>query len=508
MGVSKATTVPGVERPAAGLLTNRYLFYVLAGVSQLMFAVDSSIMTVALRTLVVDLDTTLALAGWALTGYALTQTVAMPVVGKLGEQFGEMRVFVLSVVVFITGSLLCGIATNVYMLIACRVLQAIGGGGIMPSAISIIARVFPESRARMLGLFTSIFPIGGIIGPNIGGLLLEHFSWRVLFLVNVPVGLIVVPLLAREIASYDRATTAAPGRKRRLDVVGAGLFAGAMVALLLALTFVAQDPSIVRTPTLWLTVLACIVLFALFGWQERRVAEPVIDLDLVIRHPFSIVNIHNLLFGACVWGSFAFVPYYAVVQYGMSPFESGAILTPRSITAIVLGTVTSFLMYRLGYRVPIVVGLALISIANVALGQGWAGDELGFLTIVPFALMALVVGLQGIGSGLVMPASNNAALDLLPDRAGVISGMRGVFRSTGGILGTAVIVVILSLSEDQAAGLRMAFTVYGVVLLAAIPLTLMIPEMPREERGGEDHSSGARQTAPAEASCGVPASTP
>ena len=114
--------------------------------------------------------------------------------------------------------------------------------------------------------------------------------------------------------------------------------------------------------------------------------------------------------------------------------------------------------------------------------------------------MAITVAVQGVGSGLVMPASNNAALDLLPDRAGVISGMRGVFRSTGGIIGTAVIVVILSLSEDQAAGLRMAFTVYGIVLLAAIPLTLLIPEMPRESRLGEDRR-GRLGTDAARAKC-------
>jgi len=488
-------------------LLNRYTFLVLAGVSQLMFAVDSSIVTVALRTLVVDLDTSVALAGWVLTGYALTQTVAMPVVGKLAEQFGEMRVFVLCVVVFIVGSLLCGLASNVYMLIACRVLQALGGGGMMPSAISIIARLFPESRPRMLGLFSSIFPIGGIIGPNIGGLLLEHFSWRVLFLVNVPVGFVVVPMLARQIAEYDRESREAGGRKRRLDVVGAALFAGAMIAVLMALTFVARDPAIVWTPTLWLTVAASIALFALFGWQERRVAEPVIDLALVTRHPFSIVNLHNFLFGACVWGCFSFVPYYAVIQYGMSPLESGAIMTPRSLTAILLGTITSFLMFRLGYRAPIVVGLALISVSNVILGQGWSG-ELDMVMVAPFVLMAITVALAGVGTGLVMPAANNAAMDLLPDRAGVISGMRGMFRSTGGIIGTAVIVVALSLSEDQAAGLRMMFTAYGVLLLAAIPLTLMIPEMPREMRHQRGRPGGRQESARAsDAQGGAPAAT-
>jgi EmrB/QacA subfamily drug resistance transporter len=495
---------------SGGTVANRYLFYGLAAVSMLMFAVDSTIVTVALRSIVLDLDTSLAWAGWTLTGYALTQTVAMPVVGKLAEQFGQLRVFVICVVVFMLGSLLCGLAPSIYVLIACRVLQALGGGGIMPSAVSIIARVFPESRNRMLGLFTSIFPIGGIIGPNIGGLLLEHFSWRTLFLVNVPVGLIVVPLLARQIAAYDRRSADASAPPRRLDLLGGGLFAGAIVALLMALTFVGQDPSIIRTPTLWLLLAASASLLILFVRHERRVAEPVIDLGLVTRHPFLVVNVHNFLFGACVWGCFSFVPYYASVQYGMGPLESGAILTPRSIASVLIGTITSFLLVRLGYRVPIIVGLAVIALSTVVLGQGWSGAAPGPLTVAPFVLLAIVVGLGGIGTGLVMPASNNAALDLLPDRAGVISGMRGMFRSTGGIIGTAVIVVILEMSQDKAAGLRVMFTAYGLLLLAAIPLTLLIPDLSRGRLRGGDRAGGPSRRAPpaADQPDGAPVPTP
>jgi EmrB/QacA subfamily drug resistance transporter len=481
--------------PPAEAQANRYLFYGLAALSMLMFAVDSSIIAVALGTLVVDLDTSLAWAGWTLTGYALAQIIAMPIVAKLAEQFGQMRVFVICVSLFTVGSLLCGLASNVYMLIACRVLQALGGGGIMPSAVTIIARVFPESRSKMLGLFTSIFPLGGILGPNIGGLLLEHFSWRVLFLVNVPVGLVVVPLLARQIAVYDHSQSAhhedSPRGPRRLDIMGVGLFAVAIVTLLMALTFAGQDPAIIWTPSFWGMLAASTVLLVIFGWHERRTAEPIIDLTLVTRHPFLLVNVQNFLFGACVWGCFAFVPYFASVQYGMGPFESGAIMTPRSITAIALGTMTSFVLVRTGYRLPIVLGLSIIAVSNVLLSQGWTGPELGLPMAGPFLVVAVIVGLCGIGTGLVMPAANNAMLDLLPDRAGVISGMRGMCRSTGGIVGTALIVVMLETSADKAASLRMMFLLYGLVLVAAIPLTAFIPETPRKQpdRGGS-------QTAP------------
>jgi MFS family permease len=280
--------------------------------------------------------------------------------------------------------------------------------------------------------------------------------------------------------------------------------------LLMALTFVGEDPSITRTPTFWIMLAASGVLLWLFVRQEKRVAEPVIDLSLVTRHPFLVVNLHNFLFGACVWGCFSFIPYYASIQYGMGPLESGAIMTPRSITSILLGTTTSFLLVRLGYRMPIIVGLAIIAIANVILGQGYDGATIGSLTIAPFVLLALIVGLAGVGSGLVMPAANNAALDLLPDRAAVISGMRGMCRSTGGIIGTAFVVVMLELNDDKAAGLRMIFTVYGLLLLTAIPLTLLIPEMVRDGKRTNKRSSGdSRRTTPiAEESEGALSSAP
>jgi MFS family permease len=144
----------------------------------LMAAIDSTVVAVALSTLMVDLDTNLVWAGWTITSYALTQTVMLPMAGKLAEQFGQMRVFVACVSLFTLGSLLCALAPNVYALIACRLLQAIGGGGLFPAATGLVAQKFPRTRSRMIGLISSIFPIGGILGPNLGGFVLEHFGWR------------------------------------------------------------------------------------------------------------------------------------------------------------------------------------------------------------------------------------------------------------------------------------------------------------------------------------------
>src|SRR5215212_7318731 len=237
---------PGAElvpRVAVRALDRRWLFFGLAGLTLLMFSIDSTIVAVALPTLIADLHTSLVWAGWTLTAYALTQTIMMPLVGKLAEQFGQMRVFLICVFVFTLGSLLCGLAPNVYVLIACRVLQALGGGGFLPSCTGIVAEQFPETRSRMVGLFASIFPIGGILGPNLGGAIIEHFGWREIFLINVPIGILVVAMLARQARARSTtapetspvAATVPPRRvtRRSIDVVGMLLFALTIVGLLL-----------------------------------------------------------------------------------------------------------------------------------------------------------------------------------------------------------------------------------------------------------------------------------
>lgn len=460
----------------------RWIFFGLAGLCLLMHSIDMTIVSVALLTIVEDFDTSLSLAAWTITGYALTQLVMLPLIGKLGERFGQMRVFLACVVVFTVGSTLSWLAPTIFVLILCRMLQALGGAGFMTSATAIVAREFPETRSRMIGLFASILPLGGIVGPNVGGYIIQHYGWRQVFLVNVPIGVLTVVLLVW--LSRANGLLKAPARSshRPLDFLGSGLFAGAIVSILLALTFLGDDPGFVWSPLFWGLFGAGLVLLTLFVRQERRAPEPVIDLELVTRHPFLVVNVFNFLFGACVFGCFQFIPYYASVQYGMSTFESGAVLTPRSVAMIVMSTVTSIFIIKLGYRVPIVLGMVGMIVSMLVVGQGWDGLDLGVLSVGPFVLLAVTVGLSGVGMGLFMPSANNAALDLMPDRVGVVAGLRQFFRQVGGMVGTAGIVVALSLSPDKAAGMREIYTVLAIGLLLTIPLAFMIPDAARARR--------------------------
>jgi EmrB/QacA subfamily drug resistance transporter len=500
MRVPRITALVWFERR----LEQPWTFFGLTALTVLMVAIDSTIVAVALPTLVRDLDTTLVIAAWTITAYALAQTVMLPMAGKLAEQFGQMRVFVACVALFTTGSLLCALAPNVYVLIGCRIVQAIGGGGLFPATTGLVAQKFPQTRSRMIGLFASIFPIGGILGPNLGGFIIEQFGWRQTFIVNVPLGLFVVGLLARQARAPLPPRLAA---SRSVDVVGTALFATSIVAFMVALTLLGNNPSFLHAPIFWLLMVGSVVVLARFVWQEKRAPDPIMDLALVARQPFLVVNIFGLLTGACFMGFFSFIPYYATVQYGMGPLESGAILTPRSLTMIVVSTATSFLLPRLGYRLPMLAGTACVALALLLLGQNLSGPRIGPIEIDPLVPLLCIMALSGLGMGMLIPASNNAGLDLMPRRAAVIAGLRGLFNSTGGVIGTAIIVLWLALSPDKAAGLQTVFGVLGLMMVLSIPLVLLIPDRARERseagtRTGLERADAEVQAARASAGVG------
>ena len=274
------------------------------------------------------------------------------------------------------------------------------------------------------------------------------------------------------------------GARRSIDVLGTVLFAAGIVAFLAALTTLGDEPGFIRSPWFWLILVGSVLLLTAFVWQERRAPEPLVDLSLVVRQPFLVVNIFGVLTGVCFMGFFSFIPYFATVQYGMGPLESGAILTPRSVIMIPISMTTSFLLARIGYRRPMLAGMACVTGALLLLGLGIGGFRLGPIEVAPLVPLLCIMALSGLGMGLLIPASNNAGLDLLPRRAAVIAGLRGLFNSTGGVFGTSIIVVWLALSPDKAAGLRTVFSVLGVLMLLTIPLVLLIPDRARERIDG------------------------
>ncbi|HZU77983.1 MAG TPA: MFS transporter, partial [Dehalococcoidia bacterium] len=235
-------------------------------------------------------------------------------------------------------------------------------------------------------------------------------------------------------------------------------------------------------PLLWIAFAGAAALFVIWFRHENRTAEPMVDTTLLKHRPFLAANAYNFLFGAGVFGFTAFLPTYAELHYHMSATAAGALLTPRAIVMIVTSTLASFYIIRLGYRLPMIAGVAFVSISLLLTSLGKEDVSLLGMHVSNFVYLAAVIGILGFGFGLSAPASNNAALDIMPGKIAAVTGIRGMFRQTGGTLGTAMVVFVISLFADEAYGLQVVFFALSFVVLLIIPVVFFIPDSARERR--------------------------
>jgi EmrB/QacA subfamily drug resistance transporter len=448
----------------------RYLIFASAGLGLLMYSIDTTVVAVAFPHFIRDLNTNVLWAAWTISIYLVAVTSVMPLMGNLSDSFGRKRVFLISLILFTVSSLACGLAPNIYCLVAFRFLQGVGGASFLPTAAGIVSDQFPEHRERAIGLFTSIFPIGGIVGPNLGGWIVSRYSWRYIFYINLPIGIVLIVLIM--VLLEDPKELSRP----HIDFVGASFFFGTILFLMLGLNLIAENFSISR---LILTVIFLVISFSLlylFFRQETKDSNPILDMTLLRSKPFLAANLYNMIFGAGVFGIFAFVPLYATSVHKLSTLISGVILTPRSLGTIPASVITSFLLKRWGYRWPMLLGLVIICLSTVLLAD--QGFQLLRMLGIHFGVaetLAILIMVSGIGMGIALPASNNACIELMPEKVATITGLRGMFRSIGGALGISLITIILHSSSTPANGFKATFISFGLGLLFTIPLIFLMP---------------------------------
>src|SRR3990170_2251794 len=309
----------------------KYLIFSIVSLALFLSSVNATTVSVAFPVIVSEFNASLVLTGWVLSVYQLVTISAMPVVAKMSESYGRKSTFMLCALMFTIGSVLCAIAPNVTLLIIFRVIQGIGGGGFLPSAAGIVSDEFPQARQRAIGLFTSIFPIGAIVGPNLGGWIVASFGWESVFWFNVPIGIIML-ILSKLLMRTDS------GVHRRIDFIGGGLLIGFLAAFMLALSELGNIGSGVSWIVVSLLVVLSMVILVAFLHRERTTRDPIINLELLWSRPFLGANAYNVVYGVCAFGIFSLVPLYAVSIYGMSIFESGLILTPRTLGMMLAST--------------------------------------------------------------------------------------------------------------------------------------------------------------------------
>jgi EmrB/QacA subfamily drug resistance transporter len=448
-----------VAEPAAG----RFVVFAIVSLALFMASVDQTIVATALPALQHDLHAEVNWSSWTITIYALGQILVMPLAGKLGDQYGRKKIFLGAAVLFTTASLCCGLANDIYLLIGLRGLQAIGGGAFMPSATGIVSQIFGQNRDRAVGLFSSIFPIGGIVGPILGGVFVTYWSWRGIFLVNVPIGIALVALGVVFIP------VSAGKRDQRLDIRGVALLGTTLLSAMFGIAYLGSGGSSAGDPAFLLPECVAAVALIAFIRHSARAPSPFISIKFLAGRGFGVMNLLNFLFGSSALGFGALVPLYAQERYGLPTLAAGTLLSARAVGMIATAGLAVFLLRRTGYRWPMAVGFTLTAVGLLAT----AASPLG---LSAYGWMALAAGICGIGMGVSTPASNNATLQMAPDQAAAVAGLRGMFRQAGSITAVSITAAIVARSADPGIAQAHVFVVFAAILLCSLPLILLVPE--------------------------------
>lgn len=419
--------------PAADGMPRRQILLVFSGLMAGMFlaALDQTIVSTALPTIVGELGG-LEHLSWLVTAYLLTSTASSPLYGKISDLYGRKRVFQAAIVIFLAGSALAGFSRTLGQLIAFRALQGLGAGGVMVLAMTIVGDILsPRERGRYQGYIGGVFAVSSIAGPLLGGFIVDNLSWRWVFFLNIPIGLIALAITAANLNIPFRRVD------RPVDYLGSGLLVGAVTAILLVTVWGGSEYPWGSPTIIGLGVTGAILGVA-FLLQERRAPEPILPLRLFGNRTFTLTSAVGFVVGLAMFGSIVFLPLFLQTVTGVTATSSGLLLLPQMVGMLSTSITTGRLISRTGrYKRYPVAGTLVMALGLGLLSTMDAGT--------PFALTALYMVILGGGMGLVMQVLVLAVQNSV-DHAdlGVATSSATFFRSLGGSFGTALFGAIMS----------------------------------------------------------------
>jgi EmrB/QacA subfamily drug resistance transporter len=446
--------------------SKNYRWYVLATVSigTFMATLDSSIVNVALPTISRQLYSNLSTLQWVVTAYLLTISSFLPVFGRIADLLGRKKIYSLGFLIFTLGSVLCGMAQNIWFLVGMRVIQAVGASMLMSNSSAIVTAIFPaQERGRALGLIGTVVALGSLTGPALGGIIIGLVSWHFIFFINLPIGLLGF-VLSRAILPVDKP---AKGRES-FDYTGAILFSTGMISLLLGINN-GESWGWISLPILVSIVLGIALLVA-FATVERRVSHPMIDFSMFRIRPFLIGNLTGWLCFVAMFANTMLLPFYLQQILLYTPSQVGLLMTVFPITMAVVAPLSGNASDKFGPMVLTTTGLGII-----ALGLFY------YSTLTPTAHFYQVIPgafIMGLGSGMFQSPNNSSVMSSVPPRKlGVAGGINSLVRNVGMITGIAFSVSLFESlggvttpTPDQTAVFMSA---YRTVMLVSVGIAVV-----------------------------------
>ena len=426
-----------------------------------MTVIDWTAVSVANPAMMVALDTDYDSVVWVTSAYLLAFAVPLLVAGRLGDQFGPKKVYLVGLAVFTAGSLWCGLSGSIHMLIAARVLQGVGAALLTPQTMLMVSHVFPaERRGVAMSVWGSAVGVATLAGPLVGGLLIDQLGWRWIFFINVPIGIVGFGLAVSLLPSV-------PVRRHRFDVVGV-LLSG--IALFLVVFALQEAESHDWAPWIWAMIVAGLVMMAAFVyWQAVNNREPVVPLGLFSDRNFSISGISVAVI-AFVWAGIVLpVMFFAQTAIGLSPIRAALLTAPMAVATAVLAPFVGRLLDRSHPRHVVGFGFAVMAVSLF-----WLAFEMDVTTpvwrlLLPFT--GIGVGMAFIGSPLAATATRSLPLEL----AGAGSGVFNATRQVGAVLGSASMAAFMTGRLSQTMPPTFTDTMRGAGGVATVPEALRVP---------------------------------
>ncbi|WP_033293740.1 DHA2 family efflux MFS transporter permease subunit [Amycolatopsis jejuensis] len=397
----------------------------------IMAILDTTVVNVALQKLTIQFATSFDTIQWVATGYMLALATVIPVTGWAADRFGTKRLYLLAIGTFLVGSMLAGLAWNVESLIAFRVVQGLGGGMLMPAGMTILTRTAgPQRIGRVMSVLGVPMLLGPMCGPILGGWLVDAVSWRWIFYINVPIGIIAF-LLALRLLPKDN-----PEPSGRFDFLGMLMVSPGLAALIFGVSRIPSTGTVADVEV-WLPALAGVVLLVAFVLRAQRVAHPLVDLKLFRNRSFSVAMITMAVFCIGFFGAMLLLPTYFVLVRGESALQAGLLLVPQGFGAMVAMPIAGRLADKIAPRRIVLPGLVLIVAGMVAFTQVGANTS--------YVLLLSAMFVMGLGMGCTMMPITSAALQTLQSKdMAKASTATNILQQTAGAIGAAVMSIILA----------------------------------------------------------------